>query len=53
VARIQRRLAMKKIKIRVLRLKKDIPLPSRATPDSVGFDLTLPKPQSSNPAVLE
>ncbi|NPV13469.1 dUTP diphosphatase [candidate division WOR-3 bacterium] len=30
---------MKKIKIRVLRLKKDIPLPSRATPDSVGFDL--------------
>ncbi len=30
---------MKKIKIRILRLKKDIPLPSRATPDSVGVDL--------------
>lgn len=39
MARVQRRLAMKKVKIRILRLKKNIPLPTRATPDSVGFDL--------------
>lgn len=30
---------MKKIKVRVLRLIKGIPLPSRATPGSSGFDL--------------